>query len=363
MEYFDLPKASGSTHGGFEGPTRSAQPHNASPTDTSKEEEQETIIRTPVGTPLEHPGAISISTAFQPLLTIDGLIPDLTLVSRDGVHFYAHKLRLLSISDNNMGGLLSPQLHLGGHAAPSTLPPVHMPHSADVLNVVLHVIYGLSCLHYFPSFETVDSALSALVQYGVSLGPLATPNQPLYQLLLSFAPFRPLEAYACAGQYALEDAAVAISSHLLAYNLAQLPDDFAEKMGPLYLKRLFLLHQTRLDALRNILFTPPVPHPLPAPGCSPETQQELTGTWAHAAAQLAWDVLPSISTSALKSLLEPVGLKIDCQLCAAALHFRVQQVELEWSLVQVGGIVSCGTLQVHLQSVTENDLVGYLKSH
>ncbi|KAI0830633.1 hypothetical protein BC628DRAFT_1354930 [Trametes gibbosa] len=303
--------------------------------DTVKAEEHEVVARTPVGTPLEHPDSITISTAFPPLLPFDGFFPDMTLVSLENVHFYTHRLRLLSASPNNMNGLLFPEPQLDGDvAAPSTLPAVYTPLSSDVLNVVLHTMYGLSCLHYFPSLETVDTALSTLAQYNISLQPLATPNQPLYQLLLSFAPFRPLEAYTCAAQYALEDAATTISSHLLAYNLAQLPDELAEKMGPLYLKRLFLLHHTRLDALRNILFKPPSPHSLPFPGCSPETQQELTRTWAHAAAQLVWNVLPSVSTSALKSLLEPVGLRIDCQLCAAALHLRVQQVEVEWSLVQ-----------------------------
>ena len=42
-----------------------------------------------------------------------------------------------------------------------------------------------------------------------------------------------------------------------------------------------------------------------------------------------------MSTSALRALLEPVAVSIDCPHCLAALHRRVQEVVYEWSAVKV----------------------------
>ena len=244
-----------------------------------------------MGTPLDHPGAISISTAFHPALTIGGATPDFILVSSDGVHFYVHRHCLLAVSMNRMGMLL-PDTPLN-MSTPSALHKASLTHTSTVSNIVLHIMYGLSCIQFAPTLEMVEAALDALCfQYGVVLQAHATPHLPLHQLLLSCAPYRPLDAYAVAARFALESLAVPISSHLLAYDLSRLPDATAQKMGPIYLKRLFVLHQGRLTALRNILFRPPAEH-APAVGCSPEQRQQLTRAWALAVAQLVWDVLPS----------------------------------------------------------------------
>ncbi|KAI0639725.1 hypothetical protein C8Q77DRAFT_83216 [Trametes polyzona] len=357
MEYFNLPLTSQSQPG-HTADGDSIESLDNSSSGSLKPKEQGQLTRTPVGTPLEHPGAISVSTAFHPSLAPNGVLPDLILVSADGVHFYVHRAHIQAVSSNGLQGLLYSGLSGGEDAASSGLSAtaIPIPLPSEVLNVVLHTMYGMSCLHYFPSLEVVDASLSALALYGVALQPLSVPNQPVYQLLLSFAPYRPIYAYALAARHALEDTAVAISSHLLAYPLTQIPDDMAEKMGPLYLKRLFVLHHTRHTALRDILFRPPVPHP-PSPECSPEMQQQLTRAWALAAAQLAWDVLPSVSTGALRSILEPLGLKISCPLCAAALRQRVQEVVYEWASVRVSENTPWyDDLWEDLQCTTENNI-------
>ncbi|KAI0673456.1 hypothetical protein C8Q78DRAFT_626824 [Trametes maxima] len=327
MEYFDLPRASGSAGSTAQQGAGSV----VTPSGESSNLGVQGSNRTPVGTPLGHPNSISISTAFNPTLSVDGAAPDLMLVSLDRVHFYVHRSKILAASNNLLAGQLPLDIKPDGTHG---LPAVDTPHHSDVLNVVLHTMYGMACLHYFPSLEVVDAALSALALYGTPLQQYARPNQPLYLLLLSFAPYHPIEVYAVAACHGLEDAAVAISSHLLAYDLANLPDGAAQKMGPLYLKRLLVLHQSRIAALRAILFKPPSAHPA-APGCTAETQQQLTRAWAFAVAQIVWDILPNVSTNALKSRLEPIGAKIDCPSCAAMLHQRVQEVEYEWLAVKV----------------------------
>ncbi|KAI0800945.1 hypothetical protein C8Q74DRAFT_1364605 [Fomes fomentarius] len=299
---------------------------------------------TPLGTPLDQPsGTISISTTFHPFLSLDGSAPDVVLTSTDGVHFYAHRQRLLAVSTNNMGTLIPPDSSVvipalptpqTSESVPSSLYTVRMPLRSEVVNVILHTIYGLSCAQYLPTLETVEAALEALaLLYGISVKTHTTPGAPMYELILAFAPFLPLDAYAVAAHHELEELCVAISPRLLAYDLARLPDVAAQKMGPLYLKRLFLLHQNRLSALRDILFKAPSSHP-PAPRCSEETRQQRMRGWAFAVAELVWDVLPSVSTSALRSLLEPIGMTITCPLCIAGLQQRVEEVMHEWAAVK-----------------------------
>ena len=250
-----------------------------------------------MGTPLDHPGAISISTAFHPSFSVDGNNPDVVLISGDGVQFFVHRQRLLAVSSNAFGGLIKPEPSV---VTPVPTPPVapqtiRIPFFSHVANVILHTVYGLSCVQYLPTLEAVEAALDALTMvYGVSIEAYTVPHMPLYELILSFAPFRPLDAYALAARHSLEDLCVTISSHLLAYDLGRISDSAAQKMGPVYLKRLFLLHQSRLAALRSILFKPPPTH-RPASGCGEEMQQQLTRAWAFAVAQLVWDVLPSKS--------------------------------------------------------------------
>lgn len=63
----------------------------------------------------------------------------------------------------------------------------------------------------------------------------------MYTLLMAHAPLCPLDLYALAASYDLYDLAVAASSHLLSMTLAMLTDEMAERIGPIYVKRLFFL--------------------------------------------------------------------------------------------------------------------------
>lgn len=65
----------------------------------------------------------------------------------------------------------------------------------------------------------------------------------------------------------------------------------AERIGAVYLKRLFFLHFGRAEALKRILLPPPHPH-APTPSCDFSDQKKLTRAWALASAYLAWDTRP-----------------------------------------------------------------------
>ncbi|KAH9944109.1 uncharacterized protein BXZ73DRAFT_96606 [Epithele typhae] len=330
MEYFDFnpPYTSQSSSPGYPfTPTDVQGTHyGAVPPGTAG-----TFSTNSVHTPLDHPSALTVSTVFHPMLLLDELAPNFIFLATDGVHFYVHTHHILAVSMNRMGMLLPtdvPAVVLGPR------PFARIPHPSEVVNIMLHVIYGLPCLQYAPTLETTEAALEALhLQFDVVIQMHAVPPLPLYQLVLSYAPFRPLEAYAVAAHYALDELAVAASGHLLAFDLSQVSDDAACKMGPVYLKRLFLLHRSRLAALRDILFRPPREH-APNKGCTMEQRQQLTRAWAIPVARLAWEALPSVSTNALQSLLEPMALAVTCPDCAEMLQQRVQEVVYEWAAVK-----------------------------
>ncbi|KAH9858396.1 hypothetical protein C2E23DRAFT_860 [Lenzites betulinus] len=280
---------------------------------------------------MEHPEDATISAAFQPSLRIDNLMPNVIIISSNNVYFYAHRHRILETSVNLFGGLF---LFDQGSSPHGFLPSLHLPESGDVLNVVMHTLYGLSCTHFHPAIDTVEAALDALTKYGVSIEAHAAPRyRPLHHLLLSHAPYHPIETYALAGKYELEELAVTVSGHLLSFDLSRVTDELATKMGPVYLKRLFLLHQTRTYALKHILLSPPAPHPAPVPGCSAAAQAQLTRAWALATTQLVWDATPSLSPSSLRAALEPIGHSLACDACLLMLQQRIQEVVNAWSIV------------------------------
>lgn len=135
------------------------------------------------------------------------------------------------------------------------------------------------------------AAVNRLPVYGIRPKSRIAPKMPLYTLLLSHAPLCPLELYALAACYDLYELAVATSSHLLSMPLSTLTDEVAERIGPIYLKRLFFLHFGRSEALKRVLLPPPHPH-APTSRCDFSDQKRLTRAWTLAAAYLAWEVRP-----------------------------------------------------------------------
>lgn len=267
--------------------------------------------RTPIGTPAEHPRAqsnqtISVSTAFHPDVHIDNIYPDIMLVSSDQVFFHVHLHRLLSASDNGFNALLPPPPDGSG-----LVPIVVLPEPAEILNIALHAIYNVPASQYAPSFETLSGTLDMLMRYGIPPARMVLPPTPLYALLLSHAPLRPIDTYALAAAHSLEDLAVAVSAHLLSFSLPTLTDELAARIGAHYLKRLFLLHHNRLTALKQLLLQPPAAH-VDTPACGGSEQRRLTRAWALAAAHLVWDARPNLSMNMLQAALRPLERDLTC---------------------------------------------------
>ncbi len=98
-------------------------------------------------------------------------------------------------------------------------------------------------------------------------------------------PLSPLKVYVVASRHDLADLAAAASSHLLSFKIATMSDEMAQLINPIYLKRLFDLQTTRINALKRALSIPPAHHPA-TPACDFIAQRSLTRAWAFCAAYL-----------------------------------------------------------------------------
>jgi len=284
---------------------------------------------------------ISVSTAFHP--GAHGVNPDTIFASSDYVLFYVSSEVLKGVSPNAFRRVFEVNRTRRDPSKPtdSNSPQgiISVPETSGVLNVILHIIYGTSAAQHSPSFETLLTAVDRMPYYDLNPKDFIFPRAPLYELLLTYAPLFPLPLYTLAGHHGLHDMAVATSSHLLSYSLANLQEDVAERMGALYLKKLMCLHMDRFNALKQILLQPPHPHPATRE-CSFNDQKRLTRAWALVAAYLAWDARPDLSTYSMRSAFLPLTEDITCEQCKDGLEKRIKDVVNQWASVRVSLFLS-----------------------
>lgn len=191
---------------------------------------------------------VSVSSRFNPG-ELDIMDADVVLFTTDNVFFYVHSAKILRESKDRFGGLvpenMGAQTALGelnvdlASGIPPTLLPV--PYLSDVLNIVLHLVYGFSFQTYQPSLQVLHAVIPALQELGYAPHAFLTPNSEMFNLMVQAAAVDPLSTYALAAQYALEPLAVAVSALTLSGSLCGVDDNLARQMGPKYLKRLFCM--------------------------------------------------------------------------------------------------------------------------
>ncbi|KAF5336050.1 hypothetical protein D9611_006275 [Ephemerocybe angulata] len=228
----------------------------------------------------------SVSTAFHQDAHSGHGESDLLLCSTDGILFYVHRSAVREASEDALSHMLS--YSVTGNST-SMIP---IPEPAAILNIILHTIYNLSCAQFNHSSEDLIEAVDKMPSFGIAPKALITPDSPLHTLLLSLAPLRPMDIFALAGKHDLADLAKPCSAHLLGYPLGTLPDEISERIGPVYLKRLFILHMTRMDELKKILQRTPGLHPW-TPECGFDGQRQLSTAWSMVATFLILDLDPS----------------------------------------------------------------------
>ncbi|CAL1707892.1 unnamed protein product [Somion occarium] len=275
---------------------------------------------------------VSVSTTFFPGAEhahVPGF-PDFIIVSSDSVHFYVHVDKLLDASKNGFNSLLPlrPEDQKDGMEL-----VLKLPETSSVLNIILHTIYTISCAHYSPTVDVIVEAVNSFPKYGIPVGTYVALWTPLYQLILSVAPYSAIEMYALAASHDLYDLAVPISSHLLGFPLSSITDDLATRIGPVYLKRLVFLYLNRMRALKQLLLCPPRPHEA-TEKCDTLEQKKLTRAWALGAANLVWDARPDLSASSIISVLSFLTDGLTCTLCHDSLQARIRELVVQWSDVK-----------------------------
>ncbi|KAF8639329.1 hypothetical protein AX17_001577 [Amanita inopinata Kibby_2008] len=271
---------------------------------------------------------VAVSTAFHP--GAHGIESDVLFSSSDAVLFYVHSQVIMVASEMAFSSVLSASLSSEKYR--NTI--INIPEKSAVLNVILHTLYNTSCAQHSPSFETLATAVDCMARYNIEPKNHITRGTPLYTLLLSHAPLYPMDLYALAAHFGIEDLAKSTSSHLLSYPLPSITDALAQRIGAVYLKRLMCLHLGRNNALRCILLYPPLPHP-PTKECGFTDQKKLTRAWALVSAYLAWDARADLSTHSMQSALNPLTAHLTCELCHETLQQRIKDVVVKWASVKV----------------------------
>ncbi|TFK60930.1 hypothetical protein BDN72DRAFT_890265 [Pluteus cervinus] len=268
----------------------------------------------------DEPQTISISTAFNP--ESQPTEPDLIFSSSDYVLFYVDMKTVAKACPPAFQSAIS-----------ASLPIVPIQETSLVLNVMLHVLYGTSCARHSPAFETLVSAVDHMHLYDISPAAHITASSHTYATLIAFAPIFPLQLYTLAGHHHLYELAVPTSSHLLSYPFSSISDEAAQRMGWLYLKRLFDLHTNRFNALKEMLLRPPYPHS-PTRECTFADQTGLTRGWALVSAYLAWDARADLSTHSIKLAFNPLIEELTCQLCRGSMEDNLQDIVERWACVR-----------------------------
>lgn len=233
---------------------------------------------------------------------------------------------------------------------------LHFPETSEILDIVLHALHNSSCTCRAPSIEALGKALQRMPRYGISPGDYARPGTLLYKRILSHAPASPLASYTLAAQYRLHELAVECSPYMLNVPIADITEDAAERMGPIYAKNALLLHTKYHRQLRDIGGKPPDPHP-PLLHCEAEKQRDLLRDWIATVGSLLMEVVPGMPSPPPrpgyfdKCLFRFLGVdlsgasqatrfmslteELDCEDCKDAVRERVATFCHDWARTKV----------------------------
>lgn len=230
------------------------------------------------------------------------------MLSSDYVLFAVHSHKILAASTNDFAHLILPTGNGGGTSVlatlsdpgtPAPLVPILATESSDILNVIFHSIYDLPIDMYRPSFDYLMSALPVFAHYGFKpLSKYVSRGTPLFNSILNHAPLHPIETYAHAAFYQLEDLAVASSAYTLTMDLnTSVSNSAGAQMGANYLMKLLKLHGDRIDKLKEALDNAILYPHVATRRCSVEKRKQAMLTFKVACAQLYREATPGQSYS------------------------------------------------------------------
>ncbi|KAK7692325.1 hypothetical protein QCA50_003950 [Cerrena zonata] len=275
----------------------------------------------------KEPTSIAMSTAFSASLNVGDGESDLVLVSKDAVHFFIRRNRLLKASSNQFAFLLDLYLDLSFQ---TPLHPIYLTEDAQTLNIVLHVIYNLSFRLYSPPLEILLQAVQTLGKYGVALDPHVHPGTALYDDIVLKMPYEPLEVYIIAAEHDLFELAQAASGFLLSLSLLSIPRLTSARLNSDYLTMLYNMHLSRTIVLQRLVSRQPEAHE-PTSHCGFSEYQALKAAWSVAASGFVLGAGADVSAALIRNTLESLKFSLPCTQCQQCVQRRVSDVLLKWT--------------------------------
>ncbi|KAK7062532.1 hypothetical protein VNI00_000020 [Paramarasmius palmivorus] len=282
---------------------------------------------------------ISVSPMFPPTLSGSDRPPaDCILLSFDSIIFYVDEDTICKASNNGFNGILPLQ------AKESLQRLVYVPKLlSSELQIMLQVIYDIPFDRGSPGIvhnptnqshvQAVIYGISLLPHYGVLPKAAIQPHTNMFKYLLMCAPMYPLDIYALAAQCDIEELAVSVSSHLLSVNLNTISPAMAGRIGPVYLKKLFEMLESRKTQLKSLLSNEPSLHN-PTPECGFPNQQRLKEAWNRAVSFLTWNLNAGIATGVVRQAILEATSEVTCPDCIKARDARLRTVCQEWSMAK-----------------------------
>ncbi|TFK26562.1 hypothetical protein FA15DRAFT_667252 [Coprinopsis marcescibilis] len=274
---------------------------------------------------------VAMSTSFYP--GSYSFPSDIIFASTDNVLFYVHS-RVIAQSEETA---FLPYLHHPQNAYDREHNIVAIPEGSTTLSIILHTLYGSSSAPNSPNFMTLSAAVDRMPVYGITPKRHILPGTHLFNQLMMYAPLQAIYVYALAAHHGLAEVAMKTSSHLLGFNLSTIDDDIAQKIGPTYLKRLFLLHLRRTETLKKLLSQAPHPH-APKKDCTFEDQKKFNRAWVLTTAYLLFEGRPDLSTHriqvAFDSLTNALVSNSGCRDCLGTANAKIREIIVNWASVK-----------------------------
>ncbi|KIO23177.1 hypothetical protein M407DRAFT_215272, partial [Tulasnella calospora MUT 4182] len=205
---------------------------------------------------------------------------------------------------------------------------------SSVLNILLHILYGLNCERYAPSLDVIAHVLeSSYPRYGLQIIGAGDPSG-IGALILKHAPAAPIRAYSLAASQAMEDICVASSEFTFQVTMDTVSEADALRMGPIYLWRLFMLHDNVLETLKKLMALLPSLHQ-PDESCTWKDQQKLMIAWRETTGSIICKAAPQRTTTTdIIVLFGPVRSQTRCARCRECCQERTKAIIREWETVK-----------------------------
>lgn len=172
----------------------------------------------------------------------------------------------------------------------------------------------------------------AVTKYGYSLPQVIPSNSELFGDLVRTATTDPFGVYSMASHHGFEALAISVSTKTLPFKLTNITAAMTAEMGPSYLLRLYVLHSSRRDALKQLLHVAPDAH-TGRRRCAPEQQTSVMRAYAMASGHLIWEADVADNPDAIRGGLGSLLEHIECSVCQGNVSRRIDSVVEGWSLV------------------------------